>query len=383
MQVMAKHTDQKPVIVGLDAVRFLAAVMVMCFHLCCWSWTDTFGVQVKILGGRAAFPELFPVTWFGWVGVEIFFVLSGIVIAYSAEGVSALAFVAKRALRLYPAAWVCATITAATVCLIGLETPLSLTREWLASVTLFPRAPWVDPVYWTLGVEMAFYALIAILLAGRKFHHLEAVAVFVGLLSSAYWIVGTIFAPDLLHDHLWGPTFRLSLVPYGCFFALGSLIYVVSRNGLSLVRVLSVVLFLSAGLIEVSYKVESVDAVFGAKQAVFVPQLLFGLAVAAMIASMRSAGPNGRGGWRLFRLLGLATYPLYLSHQIVGTAMIKVALDAGAGKYAALVLALGLCILGSVGIAVFVEPPIRGALRILATQVARVASAKTSTLRLP
>ena len=82
-------------IVGLDVVRFVAATMVMVFHLAFWSWAGS-GTIAHLMPNLPAFPELTPVAWLGWVGVEIFFVLSGFVIAYSSEGSSAFAFFRSR-----------------------------------------------------------------------------------------------------------------------------------------------------------------------------------------------------------------------------------------------------------------------------------------------
>src|SRR5712675_1260110 len=65
------------------------------------------------------FPNAAPYTWFGWVGVEIFFVISGFVIANSASKSSATEFLVGRALRLYPAVWVCATATLLVLVLFG------------------------------------------------------------------------------------------------------------------------------------------------------------------------------------------------------------------------------------------------------------------------
>ncbi len=78
---------------GLDIVRFLAAAMVVLFH---YTW--------KNQQAGPAFDS-------GWVGVEIFFVISGFVIASSANNVTAIAFIRRRFSRLYPAAICCAIIS--------------------------------------------------------------------------------------------------------------------------------------------------------------------------------------------------------------------------------------------------------------------------------
>src|ERR1700723_1475909 len=98
----------------LDLLRFASALSVAFFHLMFWSWAGIFfgvGQTRQIFGDVAQFPSAVDFTWFGWVGVEVFFVISGFVIANSANKASPAEFLIGRALRLYPAAWVCSTTT--------------------------------------------------------------------------------------------------------------------------------------------------------------------------------------------------------------------------------------------------------------------------------
>ena len=69
---------------GIDAIRFSSAVLVSAFHL---TWH---------------IPEAVHVMPFGWIGVQIFFVISGIVIANSARLATPFRFAVSRFLRLYP-----------------------------------------------------------------------------------------------------------------------------------------------------------------------------------------------------------------------------------------------------------------------------------------
>ena len=96
---------------GLDLIRFISAVMVVLFHF------SALGGEVPawpVPPAEAPMGWLSPFTWMGWIGVQIFFVLSGFVIAASARGSTSVTFLKKRAIRLLPALWIsaCLALTA-------------------------------------------------------------------------------------------------------------------------------------------------------------------------------------------------------------------------------------------------------------------------------
>ncbi len=86
-------------ITGVDVLRFLAAMLVVVFHL----------------GGHAEkrlVESTYMIGWtsIGWIGVQIFFVISGFVIAFSGEKSRASDFVISRIVRLGPGVWICASL---------------------------------------------------------------------------------------------------------------------------------------------------------------------------------------------------------------------------------------------------------------------------------
>ena len=92
----------------LDVIRVVAAILVMLNHYVAFSYlTPDLGAR----GTNAqAYPDMPSWTMCGWIGVQLFFVLSGYVIARSAQGRSAVSFAFHRLVRIAPALWILATV---------------------------------------------------------------------------------------------------------------------------------------------------------------------------------------------------------------------------------------------------------------------------------
>jgi exopolysaccharide production protein ExoZ len=298
-------------ILGLDVIRFAAAAMVMAFH---------YGHDISPIW----------LSWTGWVGVEVFFVLSGYVIAASAEGSAAWAFGVNRIVRLTPAVWFCSTLIA-VICAIGSTYP-DLGMRYLRSITLWPTGPWVDGVIWTLPVEIEFYALVFMAMLAKV--PLGLVLRAIAAISAGYWLLrmGAQFAPNFSLFSLAsacpmdGPAF--SIIGYGCYFALGGLLREGLQRGWSSSISAFAALCLLGGLSQIAFAASNWlphnDLVRLPHAAKIVPACAW-LAMCALIAI--SVWINGFA-WRMagsfasvFRLIGLSTYPLYLLHNTVGNAL--------------------------------------------------------------
>src|SRR3954454_12380212 len=120
------------------------------FHQMFWSWAWTsIGVPgfERTVAADVLYPSAAPYTWFGWVGVEIFFVISGFVIANSASTSSPGGFLLGRALRIYPAVWVCATATFLILLLFGSGPASELILPYVHAMLMVPDlAPKFYPV---------------------------------------------------------------------------------------------------------------------------------------------------------------------------------------------------------------------------------------------
>jgi len=322
-------------IAGLDLIRFAAAFLVMLFHV---------AFQADHVLTSSA--------WFGWVGVQIFFVLSGVVIANSAEHRPAAGFLRGRILRLYPAVWICATVS-----LVVAGCPLA---AYLRSLSLWPFETWVNGAYWTLGVEMVFYALIFVLLWRGWFERLSGVLAGLAVVSAVYWglrIAGVRYPAiaSLMEPIKDSRITQLLLVPDGALFAAGGLIWLCIVRRTTLFRLAFLGLALLTGAAEIY------ATAFGRArdlhQSALVPVVVWLVAVGLIIASFKVAIPQSR----MIRWIGLTTYPLYLLHDDIGQAVLK-----ASGNLA---LALATAVVAAAIVTLFMEPLVR---RLLAAALDRI-----------
>lgn len=151
-------------IASIDALRGIASLSVAWFHFTNANPALAPGI-VKASGQ------------YGWMGVFIFFVISGFVIPYSLDRVNYRhgqfgRFVAKRIVRLDPpylANMVFILVLAFIVPLVpGFRGPkphfsaLQLLSHF-AYLNSIVGKQWINPVYWSLGIEFQYYLLIGLI----------------------------------------------------------------------------------------------------------------------------------------------------------------------------------------------------------------------------
>lgn len=190
---MALPKEKLSLGVSLDIARGLAALFVFCFHISAYI--------------AQAFPTLGLLARYGYMGVPIFFVISGYCMAASAHLIlrrnrPAGNFLRKRFLRIYPAFWASILVIMATPYLLAGLSALKTgsfispepgwlaldTIDWLQFITLtrvfFSNGLGLDHafsplniVYWTLAIEFQFYLIIYLALLWRKWFVLLLVGV--------------------------------------------------------------------------------------------------------------------------------------------------------------------------------------------------------------
>lgn len=365
----------------LDPLRFAAALGVAIFHQMFWSWAwVSIGVPgfERYVAADVLYPSAAPFTWFGWVGVEIFFVISGFVIANSASQSSPGAFLLGRALRLYPAVWVCATATFLVLLLFGSGPASEFILPYVHAMLMVPKGvtgQWLDEVYWTLAAEVAFYGLVfcAMLTKRITLRHLAwGLTIYSAIFNAVALLVASCTTPSDL-PFLVILMFRVPcaafLLTHGCFFALGIWLFISSNRQLTALEQVAVAVTCLSGAAEIyvfaSFFLTSIPAI--SDQSALAPIMVWAGAVLLIgISANRSrrsegiASPEAPPAY--LRTLGLITYPLYLTHNVIGSAIIRALIDAGLDATSAVWVSLGMLVLVCWFICAKIEPAVRSAL---------------------
>ncbi len=150
----------------IQMLRGVASILVVLFHIT---------VNFPVTGGQGFLFDMFA---FGWSGVDIFFVLSGFIIAYSNQTYVAspgktVPFLKRRFIRIFPIYWVIITafLLIQMVFLQYYNTPFEMgAGNLLATYLLLPGHIMVNGVSWSLTNELFFYLLftLAILIPSKR-----------------------------------------------------------------------------------------------------------------------------------------------------------------------------------------------------------------------
>lgn len=347
-------------LIALDLLRFACALMVAVFHYGAGLPLLPPPGAATLLTGMAVDHSWIPFVDTGWIGVELFFVVSGFVIAWSAEGSSAAGFLGRRALRLLPAAWLCCSLTAVVLLACSTLPAAVVGGHWLGSMAFWPTGTPIDPSYWTLAIEVNFYLLVALVLRGGSgLDRIEQLGVALGCASLTYWIASCIIQTAPADNRY----VQLTLLPHGCFFALGILLRVRQRTGTTAVRTAFLLLFTVAAALEIAEHRREVCPDYPA----YIPALLlFALGMLPIVFAERlQPWLERRIPVSLAVTLGLITYPLYLLHHEIGAMTAATILRRGGSFLPAVAAALAVS-LGLAWIVVrFGEPRLRAGLRRL------------------
>jgi peptidoglycan/LPS O-acetylase OafA/YrhL len=346
---------------ALDGLRSLAVAWVVLFHYCHF-WTPA-GTGIPLVAYGDTFAKI-PFVSVGYLGVHLFFVISGFVILLTLDRMKSLReFLIRRVIRLWPALIVCGTATFVIVGVYGPEEIRVGWWEYLLSLIVLPPQhlallvggndwKWLDGAYWSLWVEVKFYCIIGVMYfwLGRyaiaAWIAFELFTVVIGLLN--YVIGGSLL--DMIDGF-----FFQAYVPY---FSFGLAAYLAwsgrSHSLVTCVAISHAVLVSALHLAQepTSAPLQTIEFVVGQVAIFFIFYLL---AWRRMPLSIFTWSPLSR--------TGRASYGIYLLHQNLGITVLSAAIFAGAlpGLLGLLLVVLSVTIIALV-VFKWIELPIQKAL---------------------
>lgn len=290
-------------IANIDGLRFIAAAAVVLFH---FVYRGTTANEMPDLGLP---PWLIGVSKYGYLGVSIFFVISGFVISYSSSGRTPIAFAIARFCRLYPTYLVAMTATFVATMLWGRGHFSTNFGQYAANLTMFSPAfgqPFMDGAYWSIVLEVVFYGWVFVLLVLGIFQKWQLPVV------SAWLTIAF-----LLELFLEIETLRnVVLTEYAGFFAAGILFFRLHSGDrrwlVWFLLVASYSLSIATTLKGLAWLEMAYSDRFSAASAVLVVTLGYALFAVAAFSERALLRP------RLLATLGALTYPVYLLHQQIG-----------------------------------------------------------------
>lgn len=279
----------------LDVIRGFSALLIVLYH-----YTTQYDISIGHI-----VPYALTVPW-GCHAVYTFFLLSGFLTLYSYnEKNTALVYLKKRFLRLYPMFWVCMIVTTVYMFFL-LPDRVPLLKQFIFNITMVPSFfgfNAVDGVYWTLAKELMFYFGFA------------AVILFTGVNSKKYlWLCGWLIL-EILCTFI-PPRWIVSvlMIPEYLFaFLAGCAVFYLNHSCSSKERYLLVVYILICILL--CAKMHSMDIVL-----VFVVSLCV-----LVIGSQENLNSKFSCVKSLFSpvlFLSEISYVLYLTHQFIGFGLI-------------------------------------------------------------
>ncbi len=312
-------------IAELDLLRFTAAAGVVLFHAMNWP------------AHASAFNA---VSTYGAFGVPLFFMISGFVILMTAHNRSGTEFVTSRIARLYPSFWIGVLLSALALTYLAHKPPSLAVIA--ANLTMQPRMvfdePYLDPVYWTLAVEMKFYALTWLVIVTKQMKRVEAwLTLWLGTSALASFVT----LPHWL-DALLIPMFA-SLFIGGCY------LYLIRSRGPTRRRLITFAVSVALSMYwALQYQIKYTHSTSLETQ-LTVLAVVLGISVAFLLLALRKWSlPRTR----LWMWLGCLTYPLYLTHATAGH---LVWTRLGGDEWTRMWLVLGLVLLVSIVLAAVVE----------------------------
>lgn len=222
----------------LELLRIVGAIAIVLYHLT-YRRISVDGIQQQL------FPAFEIVSQHGYLGVNLFFMISGFVILMSTINRTAINFAISRIDRLFPAYW--AAVTATTICILILDVNSVSLKQYLFNLTMlndYFDVKDIDGVYWTLHVEIKFYFLIFLCLLFKQLKNIK--------FWLSIWLICcvsyAVFKQPFFMGWLISPF-------YSSYFIAGMSFFLIRQNGLSVSTASLAIVSFFISLFNISHQV--------------------------------------------------------------------------------------------------------------------------------
>jgi len=279
----------------LDSLRGIAALCVVLFH-----FTYGYDNGLNILSNDHFYFR------YGYLGVQLFFMISGFVILMTLERTEdSRSFLTSRFSRLYPAYWSAIILTVLITMLLGapFQKGIYSIKQVIVNFTMLQR--WlgvkdVDGAYWTLAVELWFYVMMWAIFKIKKLQYIHWFAFAWIVLSFAF------YAFNIPYGKYIKALFILQHVP---LFAAGIGFFMLSTKRRTLIQYVLILTSLTCEFL-ILYKDNS-------RVVPYIVIACFYLVFYMFINKKLEFLSN-----RLLLFMGSISYSLYLIHENIGMAII-------------------------------------------------------------
>ncbi|KQP56672.1 acyltransferase [Agreia sp. Leaf283] len=304
---MGENYNARPVLKTLTGLRFVAAFVVVGYHL-----------------SRYLLPEIQPFAGLGYVGVTFFFVLSGFLLTWSfKQGDAKRRFYWKRFARIYPLFLLTTILAGALILARGQTLPLiKLPPVLLMIQSWIPPGDWhyaYNGVSWSLSDEAFFYLLFPLVVPLILRQSLSTLARLSAILI-VLMVAVAVAVIAILPEQTWGallyvnPAYRfgefLLGVIAGCAFARGWR----PQFGFPVGAAIAVVCLIIDYAVALLVFPRVLDMPFAIGDLIILP------GVVAIVIGAASTDVAGKRTWlasKPFVKLGEWSFALYLIHELV------------------------------------------------------------------
>lgn len=202
--------DKKGRLSELDALRGIACLMVFFYHH-----------SIRFTPNDTHF-----IFHYGYLGVHLFFMISGFVIFLTLERSQWFDFLVHRLTRLYPAYWICVLLTFLIMTLSPFSKEIPTNFNLYANLTMLQH--WIgvrdlDLAYWSLNYELSFYFFMIMVLLIGQLNNYKAIVL---LMIAPIWL--KVLFPSFIEEYIFK---WITFLNAGHLFAAGIIFYHIYKRG--------------------------------------------------------------------------------------------------------------------------------------------------------